>query len=73
MYLPLAAFLCFALFPFYWMLISSFKSNPELYNLKANRLWIQSPTLDQFRDLFAKTADPALDVQQLLRLVPDVR
>jgi multiple sugar transport system permease protein len=55
-YLPLAAFLFFALFPFYWMLISSFKANPELYNLKANRLWITHPTLDQFRDLFAKTA-----------------
>ncbi len=54
-YLPLAAFLLFALFPFYWMLISSFKANPELYNLRANRLWIAHPTLDQFRDLFAKT------------------
>jgi multiple sugar transport system permease protein len=56
LYLPLAAFLIFALFPFYWMLISSFKANPELYNLRANRLWIMSPTLDQFRELFAKTA-----------------
>jgi multiple sugar transport system permease protein len=55
-YLPLAAFIVFALFPFYWMLISSFKANPELYSLKANRLWIANPTLDQFRDLFAKTA-----------------
>jgi multiple sugar transport system permease protein len=55
LYLPLAAFLVFALFPFYWMLISSFKSNPELYNLRANRLWIAHPTLDQFRELFAKT------------------
>jgi multiple sugar transport system permease protein len=55
-YLPLAAFLLFALFPFYWMLISSFKANPELYSLKAKRLWIADPTLDQFRDLFAKTA-----------------
>ena len=55
-YLPLAAFILFALFPFYWMLISSFKANPELYSLKANRLWIANPTLDQFRDLFAKTA-----------------
>ena len=54
-YIPLAAFLVFALFPFYWMLISSFKANPELYSLKANRLWIAHPTLDQFRDLFAKT------------------
>jgi len=55
-YLPLAAFLCFALFPFYWMLISSFKANPELYNLRANRLWIKSPTLEQFQELFKKTA-----------------
>ncbi len=55
-YLPLLAFLIFALFPFYWMLISSFKANPELYNLRANRLWISSPTLEQFRDLFDKTA-----------------
>lgn len=56
LYLPLAAFLFFALFPFYWMLLSSFKSNPELYNLRANRLWIKSPTLEQFQDLFKKTA-----------------
>lgn len=55
LYLPLAAFLFFALFPFYWMLISSFKANPELYDLKARRLWIEHPTLDQFRDLLAKT------------------
>lgn len=56
LYLPLAAFLLFALFPFYWMLLSSFKENAELYNLRANRLWIKSPTLEQFRELFAKTA-----------------
>ncbi|MEK6718216.1 MAG: carbohydrate ABC transporter permease [candidate division NC10 bacterium] len=56
LYLPLAAFLFFALFPFYWMLISSFKGNPELYNLQANRLWIKNPTLEQFQELFAKTA-----------------
>jgi multiple sugar transport system permease protein len=56
LYLPLAAFLFFALFPFYWMLISSFKGNPELYNLQANRLWITHPTLEQFQELFAKTA-----------------
>ncbi len=56
LYLPLAAFLFFALFPFYWMLISSFKANPELYNLRANRLWITHPTLEQFQELFAKTA-----------------
>jgi len=56
LYLPLTAFLFFALFPFYWMFISSFKTNPELYNLRAKRLLINNPTLEQFRELFRKTA-----------------
>ncbi|UCF90448.1 MAG: carbohydrate ABC transporter permease [Desulfobacterales bacterium] len=55
LYLPLAAFLFFALFPFYWMAISSFKTNPELYNLRMNRLVIKTPTLEQYRELFEKT------------------
>lgn len=56
LYLPLAVFLFFALFPFYWMTISAFKANRELYNLQAKRLWIEEPTLEQFRELFRKTA-----------------
>lgn len=56
LYLPLTAFLFFALFPFYWMAISSLKTNPELYNLRANRLLIKNPTLEQYRELFKKTA-----------------
>jgi len=56
LYLPLAAFLFFALFPFYWMLISSFKMNAELYNLQTNRLLIKNPTLEQFEELFKRTA-----------------
>lgn len=56
LYLPLAAFLFFAIFPFYWMAISSIKTNPELYNLRANRLVIKNPTLEQYNELFKKTA-----------------
>lgn len=56
LYIPLSVFLFFALFPFYWMLISSFKANPELYNLQAKRLLIAQPTLEQFKELFDKTA-----------------
>jgi len=56
LYIPLSAFLFFALFPFYWMLISSFKANPELYNLQSKRLLITQPTLEQFKELFDKTA-----------------
>jgi len=34
-YANLVPFLAFALFPFYFMLITSLKSNAELYNLKS--------------------------------------
>jgi multiple sugar transport system permease protein len=37
------------------MIVSSIKTNPELYNLRMNRLLIKNPTLEQYRDLFKKT------------------
>ena len=40
-YANLMPFIFFALFPFYFMLITSFKSNAELYSLKSIPLWIQ--------------------------------
>ena len=33
-YLPLACFVIILLFPFYWMAITSFKPNAELYDFK---------------------------------------
>jgi multiple sugar transport system permease protein len=36
----LAPFLIFALFPFYWGLITSFKADANLYDLSRNPLWI---------------------------------
>ncbi|MBW2122886.1 MAG: carbohydrate ABC transporter permease, partial [Deltaproteobacteria bacterium] len=56
LYLPLGAFLFFALFPFYWMAVSSFKSDSELYNLRANQLLLKKPTLEHFRNLIRETA-----------------
>ena len=41
-YTNLVPFVFFALFPFYFMLITSFKSNAELYSLKSVPLWIQN-------------------------------
>jgi len=38
-YLGLAPFLAFALFPFYWGLITSLKADANLYDLKANPFW----------------------------------
>ncbi len=54
-YLPLSLFVAFALFPFYWMLLASFKSNRELYSLKALPFWIEKPVLTQYTYLFENT------------------
>ena len=43
-------------FPFYWMLITTFKSSPDLYNLKHNPfLFAERPTLEHLRLLFGET------------------
>jgi multiple sugar transport system permease protein len=55
LYLPLALFMIFLLFPFYWMLITSFKSDAELYNLNANPLFVKAPTLYHYIFLLKET------------------
>ena len=58
-YLPLACFVFILLFPFYWMAITSFKPNAELYDYKTyNPFWIAQPTLDHIRKLLFQTAYP---------------
>ena len=43
-------------FPFYWMIITSFKRNPDLYNLKNNPfIFNDTPTLEHLRFLFRET------------------
>ncbi|MEE8291496.1 MAG: carbohydrate ABC transporter permease [Candidatus Tectomicrobia bacterium] len=54
-YMPLSLFVIFALFPFYWMFLASFKSNRELYSLKALPFWIEKPVLTQYTYLFENT------------------
>jgi len=51
------AFFSIALgFPFYWMVITSFKRNPDLYNLKNNPfIFNDAPTLDHLKLLFQET------------------
>ena len=52
----LLPFIFFALFPFYFMLVTSFKSNAELYNLKSVPLWIQKGVIvDHYQYLFFRT------------------
>ncbi|MDI6753283.1 MAG: carbohydrate ABC transporter permease [Thermodesulfobacteriota bacterium] len=54
-YLPLFIFLFFLLFPFYWMFITAFKSDAELYNLKLNPFFIHEPTFKNILMLFKET------------------
>ncbi len=54
-YLPLCVFLFVLLFPFYWMFITAFKSDMELYNLKLNPFLIHQPTLRNVIMLFKET------------------
>jgi multiple sugar transport system permease protein len=58
-YTPLIAFIIVLLFPFYWMTITTFKSNEELYNYKDyNPFWISSPTLANVNKLLFETDYP---------------
>jgi ABC-type glycerol-3-phosphate transport system permease component len=38
-WLGMTPFLLFALFPFYWMVITSFKADANLYDLSRNPFW----------------------------------
>jgi multiple sugar transport system permease protein len=59
LYLPLACFVIVLLFPFYWMAITAFKSNEELYNYKEfNPFWVHSPTLANINRLLFQTDYP---------------
>jgi multiple sugar transport system permease protein len=54
-YLPLVLFTLFLLWPFYWMFITAFRPDVELYS-SGNPLLIRQPTLDHFNELFRRTA-----------------
>ena len=56
-------FTLFAIFPFYWMVVTSFKQNSDLYvgasNIQHNPfIFNQPPTLDHLRTLFGQTLYP---------------
>lgn len=59
LYLPLAVFVFVLLFPFYWMTLTTFKPNDELFNYKDhNPFWISSPTLQNVKKLLFDTDYP---------------
>jgi multiple sugar transport system permease protein len=54
--LIVAAFTIFAAFPFYWMLVTTFKRTSDLMNTKNNPfLFNEHPTLEHLRFLFSDT------------------
>ncbi|WP_231714820.1 carbohydrate ABC transporter permease [Enhydrobacter aerosaccus] len=58
-YLPLMLFVVVLLFPFYWMAVTSFKPNSELYDYKHfNPFLIGSPTLQHIKHLLFETSYP---------------
>ena len=55
-YAGVVFFVVLATFPFYWMLITSLKSNPDLYNVTNIPFWFNElPTLEHFHYLFEQT------------------
>jgi multiple sugar transport system permease protein len=52
---PVGFFLVVALFPFYWMAITSIKPDSELYNRHLMPLLVHNPTLEHYRDLLSGT------------------
>src|SRR4051794_37373261 len=58
-YVPLAAFLVILLFPFYWMAVTTFKSNEELYDFNHfSPFWVSHPTLANIERLLFRTHYP---------------
>ena len=55
-YLPLSPYLFVVLFPFYWMIITAFKRDNDLYNLTTSPFWFKEPpTLDHLKLLIKGT------------------
>ena len=55
-YGAVAVLVTFAAFPFYWMLITTFKTDGDLYNLESNPYWFNAaPTLEHIKYLFEET------------------
>ena len=58
-YIPLTVFVLFTLFPFYWMGVTAFRPDPELYRswraANATPFWTLDPTTEHFKDLLSST------------------
>ena len=61
-YIPMAVFIVFTLFPFYWMAVTAFRPDGELYRTwrqaSATPFWTLEPTLEHLKGLMQTTAFP---------------
>ena len=61
-YIPMAIFIVFTLFPFYWMAVTALRPDEELYRTwrqaSATPFWTLKPTLEHFKGLLETTAFP---------------
>ncbi len=57
-YIPVLLFIFITLFPFYWMFITSFKSDTELLDFHQLPIFVREPTLKHYQDLFQYTFFP---------------
>jgi multiple sugar transport system permease protein len=57
-WIPLVAFLVVLLFPFYWMVMTSFKPNEELLQRSGNPFWVHHPTFAHIHKLLFETDYP---------------
>jgi multiple sugar transport system permease protein len=58
-YLPLMVFTFILLFPFYWMTVTTFKSNDDIYDYeRSNPFWVWNPTLHNIKKLLFDTSYP---------------
>jgi multiple sugar transport system permease protein len=54
-YIPLGIFVFVLLFPFYWMVVTTFKPNEELLSHTSNPFWVVRPTLAHIEKLLFHT------------------
>lgn len=59
LWVPLGLFIFVLLFPFYWMTVTAFKPDGELYDFANNNpFWVHSPTLAHINKLLFETSYP---------------
>ena len=67
LWLPLFIFMFVLLFPFYWMTVTSFKPDIELYDFhNYNPLWVVHPTLQHIQKLLFETDYPSWIMNTIL-------